>query len=201
MKRIASILLFLFGAICVIDMFKDFRFIIFAIPSIGAAVLLWILANKGAEKRRERKAEEHQIETERKALEAEREAQERAYWNERNINKPYTFEPTGPLHECVFPSKKIKDRQYALALTRDGDPVSLQFFEWQGDRAIAVMNDRIGVDIGVARKNDDLPKLTDLLSQYDGRGEVLDTHYFEYKGEDYLGCKVRMQFFKRDKKA
>lgn len=106
----------------------------------------------------------------------------------------YTFEPTGTRFECKFPAKTLRVRQRVLTKTKVHDPVSLQVYEWQGSPAVAVMNDRLGVDMGVIKK-EQTGKVMNLIQNYRIIGEVKEITDFDYKGENYLSCEIQLEYF------
>lgn len=114
---------------------------------------------------------------------------------EKRFVKTYTFEPTGILHDCKFTAKS---RQYAIIHSRVGNPVSLRVVEWQGEPAIAIINDKLGYDIGMAKATKDLPRLLDAYKKYDIEGTIQNIHTFEYKGEEYLGVEVMLKFYEKE---
>ena len=109
----------------------------------------------------------------------------------------FTFEPTGSRFDCKFPKGLLQSRQGVLNRSKVGDPISFQVYEWNGERAVAVMNDRLGVDLGVVKKGPQLRKVLDNLLTYDAHGKILKFTYFEVKNEEYKGCEIQMEFYER----
>ena len=58
----------------------------------------------------------------------------------------YSFEPIGYTYKCKI--GKIP-RQDSIDKSRKGDPVTLTVYQYKGQNAYAVVNDRTGCDIGV----------------------------------------------------
>lgn len=114
---------------------------------------------------------------------------------QERLVKTYSFEPTGTTHDCRFGKMS---RQSALNLSKEGDCLSLKLYEWQGDPALAIMNDRINCDIGVAAKGKDLTNLLMLFQEYDSEGEILKFDKFEYRDNIYHGVDVMFSFYKKE---
>ena len=62
-----------------------------------------------------------------------------------------------------------RNRQDAIRGSQVGDPVSLREFTWKKEQAFAVMNDRIGADLGVVARAD-LLKVSRFCDSYDYAG-------------------------------
>ena len=108
----------------------------------------------------------------------------------------YSFEPTGTRFECRFPIKGFAMRQRVLQKSKVGDPIMLQVYEWEGKNAIAVMNARLGVDLGVAKKTQ-VSKLVGLLNDYHVTGRILKFTDFDVRNENYLSCEVELEYFEK----
>lgn len=108
----------------------------------------------------------------------------------------FTFEPTGTRFECCFPTKGYAARQRVLMKSKVGDPVQLRVYEWEGKPAIAVVNARIGADLGVAKKTQS-SKLNNLLNDYTVTGAITKFTDFDLKGENYLSCEVKLEYFEK----
>jgi hypothetical protein len=109
----------------------------------------------------------------------------------------FTFEPTGTRFECKFPGKIISDRQVALKRSKVGDPISLRIYEWQGNPAIAIMNDRLGVDIAVARSETQRDKLLKIISENNIAANIIRMTDFNYEDENYLNCEIELKYYKK----
>ena len=109
----------------------------------------------------------------------------------------FTFEPTGTRFECKFPGKIIADRQVALKRSKIGDPISLRIYEWQGNPAIAIMNDRLGVDIAVARSETQRDKLLKIINENYTTANIVRMTNFDYEGENYLNCEIELKYYKK----
>lgn len=107
--------------------------------------------------------------------------------------KTFTFKPTGTRYECKFPCKWGGERQIILMRSKIGDPISILSYEWNGGTAFAVMNDRIGGDVGVvAEKNRD--QIKSILNRFDVSGVITK---FDSFGDDLIGLEVRLDCFER----
>ena len=87
-------------------------------------------------------------------------------------------------------------RQRVLQKSKVGDPIMLQVYEWEGKNAIAVMNARLGVDLGVAKKTQ-VSKLVGLLNDYHVTGRILKFTDFDVRNENYLSCEVELEYFEK----
>jgi len=112
------------------------------------------------------------------------------------VAKTYSFEPTGVTHECKYPNARTS-RQASIYRSRKGDPVELRVYEWQGKPAVAVINQRTGYDIGVAKAGSDSPALQKLLEQYDVRARIEDITSFEYRRDTYRNTIVTAYCYER----
>ena len=111
----------------------------------------------------------------------------------RSPDKTFTFKPVGVRFECKFPCRWGGERQIVLMRSKIGDPISLQPYEWNGALAFAVMNDRLGGDVGtVSRKN--ISKVKALLQDYNVSGVITKFDTFD---DDLTGLEVRLNCFKR----
>lgn len=108
----------------------------------------------------------------------------------------FTFEPTGTRFECKFPIKGFAMRQRVLQKSKVGDPITLQLYEWEGKPAVAVMNARLGVDLGVAKKAQS-SKLNKLMNEYDVAGKIVKFTDFDMKNENYLSCEIQLDYYER----
>ena len=102
----------------------------------------------------------------------------------------FTFEVTGVTHECRF-SSMGRRRQDVMDGIHIGDKVYLKQYEWQGKPAFAVMDPKTNEDIGVAPRGCVKPLLK-LVGKYSTSGMVVSKRNFEYKGDYYTGCEVRI---------
>lgn len=102
----------------------------------------------------------------------------------------FTFEVTGVTHECRF-SSMGRRRQDVMDGIHIGDKVYLKQYEWQGKPAFAVMDPKTNEDIGVAPRGCVKPLLK-LVEKYSTSGMVVSKRNFEYKGDYYTGCEVRI---------
>ena len=102
----------------------------------------------------------------------------------------FTFEVTGVTHECRF-SPKGRQRQDVMDDIHIGDSVYLKQYEWQGKPALAVMSPKTSEDIGVAPKGC-VKSILSLTGKYDASAIVVSKRYFEYHGNDYATCEVRI---------
>ena len=60
--------------------------------------------------------------------------------------KTYTFKVTGTTHSCMYGAG---DRSQLNGISRTGDPVYFQPYEWEGALALAVMSPKYNQDLGV----------------------------------------------------
>lgn len=107
----------------------------------------------------------------------------------------YTFQPTGPLHNCRFPDSHLS-RQETISRSRRGDVVLLTKYEWEGEDAVAVINRRLGYDVGVVPA-DQVGVVVNLMDSYDVSGEIVNIDTFEYRGETKKHCDVTLKCYSK----
>lgn len=115
-----------------------------------------------------------------------------------NNNPPvqtYTFQLTGPLHNCRFPDSRLS-RQQTISKSRIGDAVVLTKYEWEGEDAVAIINRRLGYDIGVVPA-DRVDAVVNLMNSYDVFGEIVNIDTFEYKGATKKHCEVTLKCYSK----
>lgn len=107
----------------------------------------------------------------------------------------------GTRYTCLYPKGTIGNRSRALSKSKIGDPVSLRVYEYEGAPAIAVINDRLGVDIGVI-KQESIQRILKVLHDNDVKGKITKRDsYFENNdeenGELIYTCTVQLFYTKR----
>ena len=110
--------------------------------------------------------------------------------------KSKTLTVTGIRYECLYPNKGIFHRQGALRRSKLGDPVSLREYDYQGDPAIAVINDRLGCDVGVVKNNQYKKTILNTMKKYDTRGEIIDLRVFG-EDEEFI-CQIRIDCYDKE---
>ncbi|MBQ9607317.1 MAG: hypothetical protein IJV16_09130 [Lachnospiraceae bacterium] len=108
----------------------------------------------------------------------------------------YTFQPTGTRFDCLFPIRGFGVRQRVLERSKIGDPVRLQVYEWEGVAAVAVINARIGADLGVVKK-DQVSRVVDLITNYNVSGRIIKITDFDMNDKNYLSCEIRLEYYNR----
>lgn len=108
--------------------------------------------------------------------------------------KTFSFRLAGVVFPCKY--KSYTDRQEIIALTEIGEPLELKRYEWEGEPALAVMNPRLGADLGVVPARN-VDRVLKLMEQYPLEIYVEENTEFDYKGEDYTGCDIRINCIKR----
>ena len=106
-----------------------------------------------------------------------------------------TFEVTGVTHECRF-SPLGRHRQDVMKEIRVGNQIYLKRYEWQGKPAFAVMSWKSNEDIGVAPRGC-VRSLVRLEGKGVTSGIVVSTRNFEYNGDYFNNCEVRIDRIKR----
>ena len=93
---------------------------------------------------------------------------------DRPVLQTYSFTPTGYHYPCKFPSagSSYDDRQTIIKLSKVGDIVTLTEFKWERKRAIAIINNRFGADIGVVPADYRLNDILKLYDSYDIQGRI-----------------------------
>ena len=103
---------------------------------------------------------------------------------------------TGTRYECLYPNRGISSRQAAIRRSKIGDPVSLKEYDYQGDPAIAVLNDQLGCDVGVVKNNQYKKTILNAMKKYDTRGEIIDISTFG-EDDDYI-CQIRIDCYDKE---
>lgn len=106
----------------------------------------------------------------------------------------------GTHYVCLYPKGALAHRTRALSKSKLGDPVSLKMYEYEGQSAIAVINDRLGVDIGVI-KEESVPRILKILHDNHVKGKIIKRDsYFENNdeenGELIFTCTVQLFYSK-----
>lgn len=108
----------------------------------------------------------------------------------------------GTHYPCLWPKGIYGNRTRALSKSKLGDSVSLRVYEYEGSPAIAVINNRLGVDIGVI-KQESVQRILKILHDNDVKGKITKRDsYFENNdeenGELIYTCTVQLFYTKRN---
>ena len=105
--------------------------------------------------------------------------------------KTYTFKVTGTTHSCMYGAG---DRSQLNGISRTGDPVYFQPYEWEGALALAVMSPKYNQDLGVVPA-DKVEAVDGLLRAYNTDSRVKDVEEYEYKDNEYYACIVQINCY------
>ena len=111
--------------------------------------------------------------------------------------KTFSFQIAGFRFNCRFPTTRFEKRQILLNYCKLGDVISLRQFEWEGESAFALINDKYGADIGVVPA-EYVNTVLKLNQEYTVHGKIIELNKIQYKGESYTICSVELDCYARD---